>query len=181
MATADAPTPIPGRASDADRERFIELLQAHSIEGRLSTDTFARRLEGVLGARSVAELDALVADVRPAGRVRGASLQAVAWISTLVADLQAAWRGPRMPVLALPSKSMSIGRSPDCDCLLSEPSVSRHHAQLRRDGERWLLRDLGSRNGTRLNGARVTEEVEVRPGDQISLGGVRFRAALRAR
>jgi len=181
MATADAPTPIPGRASDADRERFIELLQARSIEGRLSTNTFARRLEGVLGARSVAELDALVADVRPAGRVRGASLQAVAWISTLVADLQAAWRGPRVPMLALPSKSMSIGRSPDCDCLLSEPSVSRRHAQLRRDGERWLLRDLGSRNGTRLNGARVTEEVEVRPGDQISLGGVRFRAALRAR
>ena len=70
---------------------------------------------------------------------------------------------------------MTIGRSPDCDCLLTEPSVSRRHAELRRDGERWLLRDLGSRNGTRLNGMRVTEEVEVRPGDQLSLGGVRYR------
>src|SRR5215212_6419068 len=49
MATADAPTPIPGRASDADRERFIQLLQTRSIEGRLSTDTFARRLEGCSG------------------------------------------------------------------------------------------------------------------------------------
>jgi FHA domain/DUF1707 SHOCT-like domain len=175
MATADAPTPIPGRASDADRERFIELLQARSIEGRLSTDTFARRLEGVLGARSMAELDALVADVRTPGRARRAALKAVAWVSTLIADLQTAWRSPRVQVLALPSESMIIGRAPDCDCHLTEPSVSRRHAQLRRVDETWLLRDLGSSNGTRLNGMRVTEEIEVRPGDQLTLGGVRYR------
>ena len=59
--------------------------------------------------------------------------------------------------------------------MVADPSVSRRHAQLRRDGKRWLLRDLGSRNGTRLNGARVTEEIEVRPGDQLSLGGVCYR------
>jgi pSer/pThr/pTyr-binding forkhead associated (FHA) protein len=51
--------------------------------------------------------------------------------------------------------------------------------RVRRDGERWLLRDIGSRNGTRLNGARVTDEVEARPGDQISLGGVRYRLSAR--
>jgi FHA domain-containing protein/uncharacterized protein DUF1707 len=174
MAIADAPTPVPGRASDADRERFVKLLQERSIEGRLSTDTFARRLERVLGARSLAELDALVADVRPPGGARRALMRAVSWLSALSADLQAAWRGPRLPVLALPTDSTTIGRSTDCDCLLTHPSVSRRHAELRRTGEHWRLRDLGSRNGTRLNGIRVTEEVEARPGDQVSFGGMRF-------
>jgi hypothetical protein len=175
MAIADAPTPIPGRASDADRERFVKLLQERSVEGRLSTDTFARRLERVLGARSLAELDALVADVRQPGRVRRALMQVVSWLSALSADLQAAWRGPRLPVLALPTDSTTIGRSTECDCMVTHPSVSRRHAELRRAGEHWLLRDLGSRNGTRLNGTRVTEETQVRPGDQLSLGGVRYR------
>jgi FHA domain/Domain of unknown function (DUF1707) len=179
MATADAPTPIPGRASDADRERFVQLLQARSIEGRLSTDTFARRLERVLAARSLSELDALVADVRPTGRVHQALMRAVSWLSALSADLQNAWRGPRVPVLALPAGSATIGRSSECDCMVTHPSVSRRHAELRRAGEGWLLRDLGSRNGTRVNGMRVTEEVEVRPGDQVSLGGVRYRLGAR--
>jgi FHA domain/Domain of unknown function (DUF1707) len=175
MAIADAPTPVPRRASDADRERFVQLLQKRSIEGRLSTDTFARRLERVLGARSLPELDALVADVRPAGHARRALMRAVSWLSALGADLQGAWRGPRVPVLALPAESITIGRSSECDCMVTHPSASRRHAELRREGEAWLLRDLGSRNGTRVNGMRVTEEAEVRPGDQVSFGGVRYR------
>jgi pSer/pThr/pTyr-binding forkhead associated (FHA) protein len=68
-----------------------------------------------------------------------------------------------------------LGRSPDCDCLISDPSVSRRHARIRYDGERWLVADLGSLNGTRLNGWRIAEETEVRPGDRLSLGPARFR------
>jgi pSer/pThr/pTyr-binding forkhead associated (FHA) protein len=102
-------------------------------------------------------------------------MRAVSWLSALSADLQSAWRGPRVPVLALPGGSATIGRSSECDCMVTHPSVSRRHAELRREGEGWLLRDLGSRNGTRVNGMRVTEEVEVRLGDQLSLGGVRYR------
>jgi|SRR5215212_10862223 len=178
MATADAPTPIPGRASDADRRKIARLLQEHSTRGRLSRDTFAMRVERALTARSRAELDDLVADVRDPGPLRRAALAAVAWVSTMSADLEAAWGTGRMPVLALPehpSRPVTIGRAPDCDCHLTEPSVSRRHAQLRRVDETWLLRDLGSSNGTRLNGVRVTEEIAVRPGDQLSLGGVRYR------
>ena len=44
----------------------------------------------------------------------------------------------------------------------------------------WLLRDLGSRNGTRLNGVLVTAETEARPGDYVSLGPVRYRLAERS-
>ena len=180
MATADAPTPIPGRASDADRRKIARQLQEHSTQGRLSRETFAMRVERALTARSRAELDDLLADVRQPGPLRRAAIATVTWVSTLSADIQAAWRTGRVPVLALPehpSRPITIGRAPDCDCHLTEPSVSRRHAQLRRVDETWLLRDLGSSNGTRLNGMRVTEEVEVRPGDTIGLGPMRFRAA----
>ena len=83
-----------------------------------------------------------------------------------------------MPVIALPAGAtvrVTIGRAKDCDCVLAEPTVSRLHAELRRDGERWLLRDLGSRNGTRVNGLRVLEATEVRPGDRVALGDARYR------
>jgi hypothetical protein len=182
MASADLPTPVPGRASDADRRRIARMLQERSTEGRLSKETFAARVELALTARSRAELDDLVADVRRPGPLRRAALSVAGWLAALSADIEGAWRAARMPVLALPShptRPITIGRAPDCDCLLAEPSASRHHAQLRRAGESWLLRDLGSRNGTRVNGMRVTEEVEVRPGDQISLAGVRYRLGSR--
>ena len=87
------------------------------------------------------------------------------------------------PTLALPThdaRSVTIGRSIECDCVDSDPSVSRRNAELRRAGERWLLRDLGSRNGTRLNGVLVTTETEARPGDYVSLGTVRYRLARRS-
>ena len=178
MATADAPTPIPGRASDADRRKIARLLQEGSTDGRLSRETFAARVDRALTARSRAELDDLVADVRQPGRLRRAAIATVAWVSTLSADIQAAWRTGRMPVLALPehpSRPITIGRAPDCDCHLTEPSVSRRHARLRRVDGTWLLRDLGSSHGTRVNGTRVTDEIEVRPGDHLSLGGVTYR------
>jgi predicted component of type VI protein secretion system len=110
--------------------------------------------------------------------VRRLLLRLVEWTSKLGADLEAAWERPRTPVLALPGAAtarVTIGRAADCDCAVAEPTVSRHHAELRRDGDRWLLRDLGSRNGIRVNGMRVLEATEVHPGDGIALGDARFR------
>ena len=151
------------------------MLQEYSAEGRLSRDTYAARVERALTARSHAELADLVADVRQPGPLRRAALAAVGWLSALSADVEAAWETSRLPVLALPADTITIGRSSECDCMVTHPSISRRYAELRRAGEHWLLRDLGSRNGTRLNGMRVTEEVEARPGDQVSFGGVRYR------
>ena len=68
-----------------------------------------------------------------------------------------------------------IGRAPGSTLQLDDPSVSRRHARIRYDGERWLVADLGSLNGTRLNGWRISEETEIRPGDRLSLGPARFR------
>jgi FHA domain-containing protein/uncharacterized protein DUF1707 len=150
-------------------------LRAGSVDGRLSIDTFSERIERLLAARNRAELDALVADVRPPGRMRRVLLRAVAWWSTLDRDLRTAWQRPHVPVLALPERKVTLGRSRDCDCVLADPSVSRRHADLRREGGRWLLRDLGSRNGTRVNGVRLLDEAEVCPGDRVSFGDARFR------
>jgi hypothetical protein len=152
-------------------------LREGSVDGRLSLDTFSERIERTFTARSRDELDSLAADLRPPGPLRRALLRAIAWWSTLDRDARVAWQHPHVPVLALPAgdRSVTFGRSRDCDCVLAEPSVSRRHAELRRDGARWLLRDLGSRNGTRLNGVRLLDEAEVGPGDRVSFGDARFR------
>jgi pSer/pThr/pTyr-binding forkhead associated (FHA) protein len=66
--------------------------------------------------------------------------------------------------------SFSIGRDANCDLAISDMSVSRRHAQLDRTPDGWLLSDLSSTNGTRLNGWRVRGQVPVRPGDLVRFG-----------
>jgi FHA domain/Domain of unknown function (DUF1707) len=175
---ADAPTPIPLRPSDADRERIAAMLRESSVSGRISIDTLSERVGRAFDTQRRGELDDLVADVRPPGALRRTIIRAVESWSRLSADLEAAWRRPRLPALALPAGTQSgvtLGRSRECDCVVSDPSVSRRHAELRSEGGRWLLRDLGSRNGTRVNDLRVLEETEVHPGDRVSFGEARYR------
>jgi ABC-type multidrug transport system ATPase subunit/pSer/pThr/pTyr-binding forkhead associated (FHA) protein len=62
-----------------------------------------------------------------------------------------------------------IGRAPDCDIVVNDPQVSARHCQLIRTEAGWLLRDLGSTNGTFVNGVRIHGTVTVRPGDRILL------------
>lgn len=64
---------------------------------------------------------------------------------------------------------LTIGRAPDNDMQLLHPGVSRQHAEVVYDGEKLTIRDLGSRNGTFVNGQRVEEKV-LKPGDEISIG-----------
>ncbi len=68
-----------------------------------------------------------------------------------------------------------VGRARDCDCVLSDQTVSRQHAALRHEDGAWFLRDLRSANGTRVNGSRVLDEVEVRPGDRVTFGAMTYR------
>jgi hypothetical protein len=173
---------VPVRPSAEERERVVRILRDRSVEGRLSTDTFAERVGLAFEAKSDAELAELTSDVRPASWPRRVLLGAVEWLSVLQADLEAAWSRPRVPSLALPRVEgvrLVLGRAPNCDCVLLEECVSRRHAQLWRERGRWYLRDIGSRNGTRVNGMRVIEPVEVRPGDRLWLGGATYRLRTR--
>lgn len=82
---------------------------------------------------------------------------------------------PRRPRLRLPpddGRARVVGRHPGADLVLSDPTVSRWHARLERDAATggWLLTDLGSTNGTRVNGWRVSAPQWVRPGDRLSFG-----------
>jgi pSer/pThr/pTyr-binding forkhead associated (FHA) protein len=62
-----------------------------------------------------------------------------------------------------------MGRSRDCDIVIDDPNVSRRHAELRRQGDTWMVADLGSTNGVKVNGRRV-EHAVLKPGDEITLG-----------
>jgi FHA domain/Domain of unknown function (DUF1707) len=176
----DSPTPLPVRPSASERDRIARVLRERSLEERMSPETFSDRVERVYGARTRDELEELITDVQPARAPRRLLVGLVEWISRLGAELEAAWERPRIPVIALPTAAtarITIGRATDCDCVLSDPTVSRHHAELLRAADRWVLRDLGSRNGTRVNGMRVLEASEVFPGDRIALGDARYRLA----
>ena len=69
--------------------------------------------------------------------------------------------------------SITIGRAPTNKLSFpAEISLSRQHALIQRSDDGWILVDLGSTNGTRLNGARITEQVALSEGDRIEIGDV---------
>ena len=175
-------TPLPAvRASDADRERAVEFLRERAVDGRLSHDSFVWRVDRVLRARNQEELTQVVSDLPPEGRVTRALTSAATSLSTMITRVRQAWDAPRLAPLVLPrepGQRMVIGREHDCDLLMTEISVSRHHAELHFDGIEWWLRDLGSKNGTRVNGMRAQLPFRVRPGDAVSFGQAKFRLAL---
>jgi hypothetical protein len=62
-----------------------------------------------------------------------------------------------------------IGRLPECAVVLSDPNVSRRHAEIRRTGDVVVVTDLGSTNGTKVNGATVREQ-QLASGDEVTVG-----------
>jgi len=158
------------RATDEGRERAVARLHDGYAHGALGTDTFALRVERAYRAESVAELRALTADL-PLRRLR----DRLARLAETVAP------GARPAVPALPVVQIApppggdgpwtIGRSARCALTLAHDTVSRRHAELRRTPDGWEVRDLGSLNGTRVNGWRVMS-APVGPGDELRLGDV---------
>jgi hypothetical protein len=157
------------------QKQIARTLNAAYASGLMSEDTFMRRTDQLLGggvidpARLVGDLTlrrarrARLADIAAGivgavGRLTGSSGTASPEASTLLA---LDWSGAQTEML--------IGRHHRCDVVLLDLTVSRRHAQLRfRDG-RWILQDLESTNGTRVNGFRVGR-CELRPGDRVAIG-----------
>lgn len=73
--------------------------------------------------------------------------------------------------------SVTIGRLPECDIVIADPGASRQHAQVRFDGERFVVSDLGSTNGTLVNDVQADERA-LEDGDRVTIGStvLQFRA-----
>ena len=68
-----------------------------------------------------------------------------------------------------------LGRAADVDVVVDDDAVSRHHAAVDRDGDDITLEDLGSRNGTTVNGERVRTRMRLRAGDVVTVGNVQLQ------
>lgn len=80
----------------------------------------------------------------------------------------ASGKGP-VEWFALRGERVVVGRARDCDLILPDVLLSRRHAELVRADPGWMLRDLGSLNGTRLNGARLERDTLLRDGDVVEI------------
>ena len=78
------------------------------------------------------------------------------------------------PQIALYRPVILIGRHPECDVRIDSPKISRRHCCVAIAYDRVLIRDLGSRNGVRVNG-RLLEEATIRSGDELAIGPILFR------
>ena len=166
------------RASDSQRERTVSKLAAGYANGLLGADTFAQRTELAYRADSPSDLRALTADLPR--RVRDVLHDLRAAVSSALAPPA---RIEHPSIWLMPPDTGEgpwlIGRDESiCDLLIDEETVSRRHAELRWAPEGYVVRDLRSKNGIRVNGVRVSS-VLLRPGDELTLGRVRVRLSRR--
>jgi len=78
--------------------------------------------------------------------------------------------GGKATVLPLDGAPISFGRAAPATVVLDDPYVSDSHARVWRDGQEWLVTDLGSTNGTFLNQVKVTDPTPLAAGDQLGIG-----------
>lgn len=157
------------------RERLAGVLNSAFAEGLLSEQTHSYRLGLLFGPR-VVDPQRLIGDLTlRRGSSRPATAARHAWSALAAGVRTVAWSGGGSvaPLLLALDRAESdrllVGRHPACDVVVGDPSVSRRHAQLTlRDGT-WVLQDLASTNGTRVNGQRVGR-TSLRTGDILALG-----------
>jgi pSer/pThr/pTyr-binding forkhead associated (FHA) protein len=119
------------------------------------------------------------AQARAAGQPRGTGQRTMTparkAVRSMTTSMTAAPDRRQPYVLQFPrggGDQFSIGRDASCDLAIADMTVSRLHAQLERTPDGWLLSDLESANGTRVNGWRVRGKIPVRAGDLVSFGSL---------
>lgn len=85
------------------------------------------------------------------------------------ADAELVQLGKTTRAWPLSKDAVVIGRLETCDVIVADPGASRRHAEIRREGDEWVVIDLGSTNGTEVNGKRVNRH-RLAPGDRIVFG-----------
>ncbi len=152
------------RSFESVRGGALTRLGRNFAEGQLSPSTFERRVGDVLVTEVPAELDDVLWDL-PARHGLGWRRRAPERIAFEEPPWQEIVLGPR------PFRRWLLGRDAGCDVVLALRSVSRRHAELTVRGGVCVVRDLGSVNGTWVNGDRVLE-ARLRAGDHLHLGGL---------
>lgn len=115
----------------------------------------------------------VVAPAMPPAAAGPSPAQTVLYERPAVATARYALRGQGVDV-ELTDAGVVIGRSRRCDIMLTDPNVSRQHAEVRLSGPQAVLRDLDSTNGTRVNRRAVAQAV-LQPGDRIEVGTTELR------
>jgi hypothetical protein len=162
---ADLPAPLPapqGPGMSQPWGRPARRVRADSLIGRLRA-ALPRRLRSGTGG--------------PAG-IGSAAPPGSGVVRRLTAAMPRADADARRPApLRFPRGAgnfFSIGRDASCDLAIADMTVSRMHARLERTPDGWLLTDLASTNGTRVNGWRVRGQVQVRAGDLVRFGDAEY-------
>lgn len=156
-----------GRVSDDTREQTVAVLRHGLVDGRLGTETFIARVDAAYQAKTHDELAVVTDDLPRHRRLWGAVID---WVVP---------RPQSAPLVRLRPPEMAegdrrvMGRAATCDYAIADQTVSARHAELVRVDGGWLIRDLDSRNGTRVNGWLVKEQ-RLEPGDTLTLGTTVF-------
>ena len=162
-----APNAFAVTLSPADVRRFSNFIEALSRELSDAAREHAR-IEGYSFVGPV-EVEIFEGSGLKAGRF------------TVTAEVRESEDGGFLAELVLPdgrrvtvgSKPLVIGRLPECDVVLPDSNVSRRHAEVQRRGDGVFVTDLGSTNGTKVNGAPVREQL-LSSGDEISVGSTKL-------
>jgi pSer/pThr/pTyr-binding forkhead associated (FHA) protein len=150
------------QVSERLRDQAVRRLRRDYCRGGIGPDTFERRVEAVLTADRRAALRQATRDVAKPSLVARARFRLFPPPPATPSGLLVALAADRPSV---------IGRSRSCDLVLRDDSVSRRHVMLALDGDHAVVTDLGSTNGTLLNGRWITQ-AEARPGDVLQLGEI---------
>jgi hypothetical protein len=183
VGTSLAPNLYEVRLHPEDAATFAEWDEALSreMETWLAELAFARGLStvGPIQVRLVEDANVGRRSVRAEGRFAGGAAPA--------AKKRRPDRGMPRPLRLLPiqtggplvtlrSSPVTVGRADDNDLVIAGPEVSRHHARLELDGLSWRAIDLGSTNGTWVNGVRQNAAT-IAVGDEVAFGDVRYTVA----
>jgi hypothetical protein len=177
--------------------REMDLHRRVGVRGLIAPNAFAVTLSPADVNRFASFVDALSRELADAARehakiesysfvgpveveiFEGSNLKAGRF--TVTAEVHESEDGGFLAEIVLPdgrrisvgSEPLVIGRLPECSVVLSDSNVSRRHAEIRRKGDGVFVTDLGSTNGTRVNGAPVREQF-LASGDEISVGTTRL-------
>lgn len=108
---------------------------------------------------------------RSLGRSPAAPERGLAYLVVSEAPPDSHRRGERFSLRAM----NAVGRDPGNDVMVRDDFASARHSLLSYEGDEWWVEDVGSTNGTILNGARIDRRTPIRFGDELEIGRVRLR------